>query len=450
MGFTEAMSQARITDSGKDDMKIHGKTAAEIFECVRTLVQSRQLPPGQVLPSVRDLADELSINRNTVAAAYRRLVTTGIATTQGRSGTIIRNQTAIGEQEGAQVGTPLADLASGNPNPMWLPDLTTALAIRPYRPRLYGEPTVNPGLETFIRQWCAPDCPASFEVDLTHGAVDAIERLLTAYLMPGDKVAVESPCFLSSINLLRTSGLQAIGVPMDGEGMQVDGLEAALAKGAQAVILTPRAHNPTGTNLSEKRARALSRVLDKHPHVLVVVDDHFALLSNATYYSVIPRNASRWVLVRSFSKVLGPDVRVAAVASDAATSRLLRMRLASGTSWVSHLLQDMIEVTISLPETAELMADARADYVRRRELLESALQAQGIPFAAHGDGLNLWIPLRTDDVAVALALARHGWLVRHGEIFSVQELVRGLRITTSSLEPEVCQLLALHIKNSLG
>lgn len=444
------MRQTHATDSDNNKMKIHGKTAAEIFECVRTLVQSRRLPPGQALPSVRDLADELGVNRNTVAAAYRRLVTAGIAIAQGRAGTIIRNQSAPGEQEGAQAGTPLADLASGNPNPMWLPDLTAAWAARPYQPRLYGEPTVNPGLEAFIRQWCVPDCPAEFEVDLTHGAVDAIERLLAAYLVPGDKVAVESPCFLSSINLLRMSGLQAMGVPMDSEGMQADGLEAALAKGAQAIILTPRAHNPTGCNLSEKRARALSRVLDKYPHVLVVVDDHFALLSNAPYYSVIPRSASRWALVRSFSKVLGPDVRVAAVASDAASSRQLRMRLASGTNWVSHLLQDMIEATISRPETAQLMEKARADYVRRRELLEAALQAQGIPFATHGEGLNLWVPLKTDDLAVTLALARYGWLVRHGEIFSVQEPVRGLRITTSCMEPEPCQRLALHIKNSLG
>ncbi|MDR2154049.1 MAG: transcriptional regulator PtsJ [Burkholderiaceae bacterium] len=430
-------------------MKIHGKTAAEIFECVRTLVQSGQCPPGQVLPSVRDLSESLGINRNTVAVAYRRLVTTGIATAQGRLGTIIRSQSALGEQEGAQAGTPLIDLASGNPNPAWLPDLRTALTERPWQPRLYGEPIVNTGLEAFIRQWCAPDCPVSFEIDLTHGAVDAIERLLNAYLMPGDKVAVESPCFLSSINLLRTAGLQAVGVPLDSEGMRADGLEAALAKGAQAVILTPRAHNPTGCSLSEKRARVLSRVLDKHPHVLVVVDDHFALLSNAPYYSVISRNASRWALVRSFSKAFGPDVRVAAVASDAATSRQLRIRLASGTSWVSHLLQDMIEGALSRVDTAKLMGKAKIDYVRRRETLQAALQAQGIPFAAHGDGLNLWLPLQENDVTAALALARQGWLVRHGEIFSVQEPVRGLRITTSSIEPESCRQLALHIRSSL-
>ncbi|MDR7946939.1 MocR-like B6 salvage transcription factor PtsJ [Achromobacter aegrifaciens] len=430
-------------------MKIQGKTAAEIFDCVRGLAQSGQLPPGQALPPVRDLAVELDINRNTVAAAYKRLVTAGIALTQGRLGTIVRDQSGPGEQEGALSDSPLADLASGNPNPAWLPDLSAALAIRPYQPRLYGEPTVNAGLESYARAWFARDCPAPFEINLTHGAVDAIERLLSSHLVAGDKVAVENPCFLSSINMLRIAGLQALGVPVDAEGMQAAALEAALAKGAQAVILTPRAHNPTGCSLSEKRAKALARVLAKYPHAMVIVDDHYALLSGKEYHSVLPSGIQRWALVRSFSKTLGPDVRLAMVASDTATSRQLRLRLASGTSWVSHLLQDMVEVTLGRPEVAKQMAQARKDYAQRRKALEGALSEQGVPYAADGDGLNLWVPLDSDDQAVALALAHRGWLVRHGDAFGVQEPVRGLRITVSAIEPGQCRKLARDIRESM-
>ena len=56
-----------------------------------------------------------------------------------------------------------------------------------------------------------------FDINVTHGAVDAIERLLVSHLVPGDKVAVENPCFLSSINTLRSAGMAAIGVAMDDE-----------------------------------------------------------------------------------------------------------------------------------------------------------------------------------------------------------------------------------------
>ena len=431
-------------------MKIQGKTAAEIFDCVRAMVQSRQLPPGQALPPVRELAAELDVNRNTVAAAYKRLALAGIAATQGRLGTIIRDPHRSGEQEGAQPDSPLVDLASGNPDPAWLPDVAAALGIRPYRPRLYGEPIVNAGLKTYARVWFAPDCPAPFDIDVTHGAVDAIERLLAAHLVAGDKVAVENPCFLSSINVLRIAGLQAVGVPVDDEGMQAPALEQALARGAQAVILTPRAHNPTGCSLSPRRARALARVLAKHPHALVIVDDHFALLSNSAYQSALPAGAQRWALVRSFTKALGPDIRMALVASDPATSRQLRLRLASGTGWVSHLLQDMVEVTLGRPEVAGQIARARHDYAARRKLLEDALRDQGVPCQPRGDGLNVWVPLRGDNQAVALALAHRGWLVRHGDAFSVQDPVPGLRITVSGIDADQCRRLARDIRRSLG
>ena len=431
-------------------MKIQGKTAAQIVDCVRALVQSQQLLPGQALPPVRELAAELDINRNTVAAAYKRLAAAGIALTQGRLGTVIRDPYGAGEQEGALPDTPLTDLASGNPRREWLPDMARAFAARPYRPRLYGEPTVNPGLETYGRGWLAPDCPGLFDINVTHGAVDAIERLLVSHLVPGDKVAVENPCFLSSINTLRSAGMAAIGVAMDDEGMLPRALEAALEKGARAVLITPRAHNPTGCSLSEKRARALARVLARHPQVLAIVDDHFVLLSNAAYHSALPTGAPRWALVRSLTKALGPDIRVALVASDAATSRQLRLRLASGTSWVSHVLQDMVEAALGQTEVAQLMARAREDYVRRRAALEDALRAQGLPHAAQGDGLNLWIPLPADDQAVALAMARRGWLLRHGEAFCVQDPVPGLRVTLSDLEPEQCAQLARDLRQSIA
>lgn len=63
-----------------------GKTASEIFDNIRHLVQSGGLQPGEVLPPVRELASQLAVNRNTVAAAYKRLVTSGLAVSQGRNG----------------------------------------------------------------------------------------------------------------------------------------------------------------------------------------------------------------------------------------------------------------------------------------------------------------------------------------------------------------------------
>lgn len=418
-------------------MNITGKSVTGIFESIRQQVQAGQLRPGQILPPVRDLAATLGVNRNTVAAAYKRLVSAGLALTQGRRGTAIRQQWDAGEQEGGVSGSPLVDLSSGNPDPAWLPDVARALACRPYRPRLYGDELLNPELEAYGRKWLGQDCPsAGFALDVAHGAVDAIERLLSAYLVPGDKVAVEDPCFLSSINTLRIAGLQAMGVSMDAEGMLPTALEQVLEQGAQAVIVTPRAHNPTGCSLSPERAAALREVLTRFPHVLVVVDDHFALLAHTAYWQVVPPASLHWALVRSVSKALGPDLRLALVASDPQTSQRLRLRLAPGTTWVSHLLQDVACACLLEPEMASRIGLAAQAYASRRASLAQALQAQGVAVAMQADGLNLWLPLSDAGMVPASALARYGWLVRSGEVFGVKSAAHGLRITISALQDE--------------
>lgn len=422
--------------------KITGRTAAEIFDSIRMLAQTAALAPGRDLPTVRDLAARLGVNRNTVSMAYKRLAAAGIAVTQGRLGTVIREQPDAGEQEGSLPGSPLADLGSGNPNAAWLPDVGAARARTTYRTHLYGEPPIDPELEIAGRRWLKGDCPDDFALNLTHGSVDALERLLVAYLVAGDKVAVEDPCFVSSVNALRIAGLQAVGVPVDAQGMLAEALEQALEQGAQAVIITPRAHNPTGCSLGRTRARKIRAVLARYPHVLVIADDHFSRLAVTEYHDVIPPRARRWALIRSVSKMFGPDLRLAFVATDEQTSRRLRLRLAPGTNWVSHLLQDAVGMCLSSADVSAQIDRAREGYARAREILAAALAEQGIAVAMPADGLNLWLPLEEDSQPVVLALARRGWMVRGGEPFGVQMPAHGLRVTISTMDEDTAQAFA--------
>lgn len=416
-------------------MRIQGETAAGIFDSIRDQVQARVIAPGQALPPVRELAVALGVNRNTVAAAYKRLVSAGIAITQGRHGTSIRPAQGPGEQEGSLPGSPLTDLASGNPATAWLPDMARVCrAVAPV-PRLYGEPTLNADLADSARAWLDDDPPAGYALDLCHGAVDAVERLLAAWLAPGDKVAVEDPCFLGSLNTLRHVGLVPVGVPVDEEGLRPEALADSLAQGVRAVICTPRAHNPTGASFSPARAKALRRVLADFPQALLIEDDHFGPLSATPYRSLIAPATAHWALVRTLSKCHGPDLRLAVVASDAETSRRLRLRLAPGNVWVSHVLQDMAHVLLSSPEDSRRVGEAREDYAQRRRTLADALRAQGIASWSRGDGLNVWVPLPVAGRDVAERLARLGWLVRVADSFCVDTPVQAIRVTVAELAP---------------
>ena len=72
---------------------------------------------------------------------------------------------------------------------------------------------------------------------------------------------------------MRLGGYRAVPVPVDAEGMTVDGLRAALAAGVRAIICTPRAQNPTGASLTAQRAAQLRAVLTDHPYVLLIEDE---------------------------------------------------------------------------------------------------------------------------------------------------------------------------------
>lgn len=412
---------------------IAGGSAAEIADSIRAQVQAGALAPGAGLPPVRELAARLQVNRNTVAAAYQRLTRVGILVSQGRHGTAVAAPAEAGAQEGGQAGSPLVDLASGNPNPDWLADPVALLGAVERRPRLYGAEVVNPGLAALARAWLDPDCPPGYELTLSHGAVDAIERLAAAHLVPGDKVAVEDPCYMGCINALRLAGMQAQGVAIDEAGMRPEALAQRLAEGARAVVVTPRAHNPTGCSLTAARARALARLLARHPGVLVIVDDHFGLVARSPFHTPIPTAATRWALVRSVSKALGPDLRLAFVASDAGTAQRLRARLAPGMTWVSHLLQDLVQAGLGSEAVRGRIEAARSGYVRRGAELVAALAARDIAALPPADGVNVWVPVAGSAREVAHAMARRGWLVRSGDAFAVEQAQQAVRITVATL-----------------
>lgn len=418
-----------------------GKTASEIFDNIRHLVQSGALQPGEALPPVRELAGSLAVNRNTVAAAYKRLVSSGLAVSQGRNGTVIKALNTLIAVEGGDPTTSLIDISGGNPDPQRLPDIDRYLPHLTRPPHLYGDTAVEPRLANWASEWIRRDIDQPFDINLTSGAIDALERLLCGLLLPGDGVAVEDPCFLSSINMLRYAGFQASPVAVDGEGMIPEKLEEALRNGARAVILTPRAHNPTGCNLTSARADAIRAILARYPQVLAIVDDHFALLSAASWHNPLPEGIQRWALVRSMSKTLGPDLRLAIVASDVTTSAALRLRLNAGSQWVSHLLQELAFACLNDSAFVTSLTASQRHYQQQNQRLAAALSRLGAGEYAPGDGLNFWLPLSVPSQPLALRLARAGWLVREGEAFGVKIPSHGLRLSLGALtEAQIEQL----------
>jgi DNA-binding transcriptional MocR family regulator len=425
---------------------ISGTTAAEIADCIER--EARKAVDDEQLPTVRSLAASLRVSPVTVAAAYRLLHARGLAVGRGRRGTRLRAHLAPQPPalRSARVPDGVVDLSTGNPDPQLLPSIDAALRGLHHDQHLYGEPAELRSLIAFATAEFDADGIPSAAVTVTSGALDAVERVLREHAGPGDRVLVEDPTLPGFLDLLTSLGLVPQPCAMDDEGLEPDAFDRALTPPVKAVILTPRAQNPTGAAMSAKRASDLSGLLRRRPHAVLVEIDPVGPVSGVPAVTLTESPPERWVSVKSTSKFLGPDLRVAVVAGDALTIARVERRQALGVRWVSHLLQRLTLALWSDPSSGRRLARAADLYAQRRTALIEALAAHEI--TAHGrSGFNVWIPVR-EETATAQALAERGWGVAAGERFRIRS-APAIRITTSALAPDDARRFAADFASAL-
>lgn len=427
--------------------RISGAGAAEIAASIERGIEEGALRPGAPLPAVRTLADELGVSPTTVAAAFRDLRSRGLVMTRSRSGAHVSWRPPVaGAWQGTAAPAGVRDLASGNPDPELLPDLTPVLrGLEPPR-QLYGGDPVDRQLLELARAELGEAGIAVEDLAVVSGALDGIERALGAQLRPGDVVAVEDPGFAGLLDLLRALGLALRPVAIDLRGMVPSALAEALDEGAGAVVINPRGQNPTGASLDEERAAALGRVLDRNPETMVLEDDHLGPIAGSPRLT-LTAGRERWAAARSLAKSLAPDLRLAVLAGDRRTISRVRGRQAVGPGWVSHLLQRTAATLWADPETTRTLEKATDTYAKRRKAFTSALAGHEIK-ANSPSGLNVWIPV-PDETGVVQALQTQGWAVAPGAPFRLRS-EPAIRITVSSLKPDEAPALAAAIATSLG
>ncbi|MEW1723440.1 aminotransferase class I/II-fold pyridoxal phosphate-dependent enzyme [Streptomyces sp. NPDC093109] len=415
------------------EYRITGRGAAEISASVERAVGAGELVPGQLLPPMRELATELGVNPNTVAAAYRTLRERGVIETSGRRGSRIRPRPASTVRGSIRVEVPpgVRDVSEGNPDPALLPPLHEALAAAARhgaeRPGLYGQAPVDPEFARLARAGLDADGVPPGPVAVTSGSLDAIERVLAAHLRPGDAVAVEDPGWGALLDLVPALGLRPVPMGVDDDGPLPGALAEALRAGVRAVVVTDRAQNPTGAAIGAARAAALRALLAAHPGVLLIEDDHGHHIVDLPLHP-LAGVTDRWALVRSTAKAYGPDLRLAVLTGDALTVDRVAGRQRLGPGWVSRILQHAV-VHLWTSGAVDAAAVARA-YGERRDALVAALADRGVE--AHGrSGMNVWVPV-ADETGAVTRLLNAGWAVAPGARFRLAA-PPGVRLTVSEL-----------------
>jgi DNA-binding transcriptional MocR family regulator len=434
-----------------EQYQIAGSTAKEIASSVESAIRDGLLEGGDPLPTVRALAGGLGSSPATVNAAYRILRGRGLVVSAGRRGTRVAPRPPVRATERPVTGlvippaSGLRDLTVGLPDPELLPPLARVLADIDFasRLRLTGLGPIDPELDEVARATFERDGVAADAIAVVSGALDGIERVLQAHLRPGDRVLVEDPAYAPIRDILLALGLIAVPVAVDERGLVPEALEAALAKGAEAMMIVPRAQNPLGAAMDRERAAILQGLLERSPELLLVEDDHAGAVSGAPFATSVAPGWPRWALIRSVSKTLHPDLRLALMAGDETTIARVEGRQALGPRFVSHMLQAIVARMLRDPSFEATCARAAEVYGTRREALVGALAEHGIK-ASGASGLNVWVPVR-EEAVVLRTLIDGGWLAMAGEHFRIAS-PPGIRITTATLSEsdasEIAQLIA--------
>ncbi len=267
----------------------------------------------------------------------------------------------------------------------------------------YGPPRGDPRFVEAVARFAGR--AYGVEVDpatvfLTAGNSQALDLVCERFTRPGDAVLVEEPSYFLAFRILLDRGLRIVPVPVDGDGLVLDALEAAIARWRPALVYTiPSFNNPTGRTLSRARRERLADLSREHGFV-VAADEVYQLLA----YDGAPPPAmatlvdrGRVISMGSFSKILAPALRVGWL--QAAAPELERV-LASG--WVnsggavnhlgSHLVREALESGLLEAHLDRLRAALRA----RRDAMHAALGEHLADLArweVPGGGYFFWLTL---------------------------------------------------------
>lgn len=416
-------------------MKIQGKNGKEIQDSIRLLIAQGVYQEGDTLPNIRDLAQQLNVNRNTVSTAYAALAKLGVIQTNKRLGTQVSPiKSRSGEGVQSDLQAKICDLTHGNPSRELLPKLKH-IHFKDLSAGLYGENIYHEALRQYAIRHLFADI-LTYHPDacytLSNGATDGIEKILSAYLLAQDPVAIESPGYINSIKILENQNFRIYSIQVNHQGYHLADIQQALKNNIKALIITPRAHNPTGYSLTAEEALNIKNMLSDYPNTLILVDDHFSLISNEDYQHIIPDNAEHWAVLRSVSKFLGPDLRFCFICCDQHTANLLSRKMNAGTTWVSHLQQDIVYQLLTHPEFEQQVAKARQHYATNNQYFVELMQQKKISCAAKYDGLNVWLEEDRPQEYVKKLLEK-GWSVRTGKDFFVENIQLGIRMTLSNL-----------------
>jgi DNA-binding transcriptional MocR family regulator len=417
----------------------------QLVEEVSRLIESGRLPEGFRLPSVRQLARRAGVSAYTVTTAFQRLGAKGLIQARPGSGYFVarvRRQAARVELGPAPSLDPvlgftrnlleqenvLVPAGSGFLPPEWLADgIPSSTLLRFGRSGaavesapLQGDLQLRELLAERLRLANIP--VAAQHLVITFGASHAFDLIATTLLSAGDVVLVEDPGYFVLPAQLKRNGLRLIAVPRLSDGPDLDALEAAARLHKPRMMFTQTLlHNPTSTSASAARCHGVLKIAERY-NFLVTEDHVYTDLADPHRICLAQIDElQRVIYVGSFTKVLGPGLRIGFVATrDELLRPLIEGKLLgvlSGSAVVEFVLREVLDggkYRRHVERLRDRVAKARAS--ASQLLVAAGLTVEG----GGGEGIFLWarLPPHVDPDRLSLDAQAQGILLAKGALFS--------------------------------
>jgi 2-aminoadipate transaminase len=255
------------------------------------------------------------------------------------------------------------------------------------------------------------------EVIITSGSQQGLDLVARVLISPGDVVLVELPAYTGAIAAFKNMQAQLVGVKQDGDGINLDDLDAvcqrerAAGRTVKLLYLVPNFQNPTGLLLSlEKRTRLLEWA--ERRDVLIVEDDPYGALyfeDMAAAGETRPMRADdtrgRVIYMSTFSKTLAPGFRVGWMVAPALLIERFDTAKQTTDITTATLDQRIVLESIKLGLLDGLAPRLRAHYASKRRVMEQALRRElgdRLTWPAPKGGFFLWATLPPGQTDVAL------------------------------------------------
>ena len=245
---------------------------------------------------------------------------------------------------------------------------------------------------------------AANELIVTTGSQQALDLLGKTMISPGDKVIVEGPTFLATIQCFRLYGAELISAPVDGHGVKTDELEKLIAEHKpKFVYLIPTFGNPSGALLSLERRKKVLELAVKY-NTLMVEDDPYGDLyfneppppSLLALSSSVPGSRDLIAYCGSLSKVLSPGLRVGWMVAQPELLAKATMCKQFSDAHTSTFAQATAAQYLKAGRMPATLANVRKTYAERAKAMGDALTRElgdAVEFTQPQGGLFFWARL---------------------------------------------------------